>query len=374
MWPVPSSVREVFVHVGPPKTGTTYLQSILWRNRGRLTEAGVHVPLDAPVRHFHAALDLRKMPFNGWDNPAVPGSWRRLVDATRSAPTDRVLITHEMFVGAEAAEVGRLVDDLAPADVHVVYGARDLARQLPAVWQENVKNKAGQRFEDFLDRIVGQWDRGEVEKAGFWRGQHAVAALRRWESHVPAERIHVVTLPQSGAPRTTLWERFCAVLGVDPAGFDLEIERSNPSLSSEETEVLRLVNRALPDDVTWPMYDRRIKRRFNQRANAGSAGTPLRVPVELRGRLTEFAAEIKRGLAVSGYDIVGDLDELDPPETVFHPTPLREGDDITATAAKMLAELLMAAPPPRPAQTSGVPAGSRARELAGKVARRVRGR
>jgi hypothetical protein len=366
----------VFVHVGPPKTGTTYLQSVLWRNRERLQQTGIHVPLQAPVKHFHAALDLREMPFNGWDNPAVPGSWTRLVDATRLAPTERVLITHELFVGATAAQVGRLVDDLAPADVHVVYGARDLARQLPAVWQETVKNKSGQRFDDFLDRIVAQWERGEVEKTGFWRGQHAVAALRRWESHVPAERIHVVTLPHSGAPPTTLWERFCAVLGIDPEGFDLDIDRSNPSLSSEETEVLRLVNRALPDDVTWPMYDRRIKRRFNQRANAGSVGTPLRVPAELRDRLTEFAADLKRRLASSGYDIVGDLDDLDPPESVFHTAAPREGDEITATAAGMLAELLMDSPRPRAEQGAQEqePAGSRARDLAGRVKRRVRGR
>ncbi|MGH3507450.1 MAG: hypothetical protein ACRDO2_09625, partial [Nocardioidaceae bacterium] len=353
--------------------GTTYLQNVFWRNRTALTEAGVYVPLASPVKHFHAALDLRQMPFNGWENPAVPGTWEKLVTATRSAPTERVLISHELFAGAKADEVGRLVDALAPANVHVVYGARDLARQLPAVWQESVKNKSGQRFGDFLDRIVGQCDAGDIEKAGFWRGQHAVAALRRWGTHIPSERIHVVTLPQSGAPPTTLWERFCSVLGLDPAEYDLDVGRTNPSLSAEETEVLRLVNRALPEDVTWPIYDRRIKRRFNRRADAGSPGSRLRVPVRYRDRIAEFTVEIKEGLAAAGYGIVGDLDDLDPTDAVFdQAAPVKDAEVATA-AARMLAELLMEVAPVSPARSpDGHPGGSRVRELAGKVVRRVR--
>ena len=365
--------REVFVHIGPPKTGTTYLQSVFWRNRKALTDAGVYVPLASPGKHFHAALDLRQIPFKGWNNPAVPGTWGKLVTATLSAPTERVLISHELFAGATADEVGRLVEDLAPADVHVVCGARDLARQLPAVWQETVKNRSGQRFEAFLDRVVRQWDSGEIEKAGFWRGQHAVAALRRWGKHVPPDRVHVVTLPQSGAPPATLWSRFCSVLELDPAGYDLDVSRSNPSLSAEETEVLRLVNRSLPADVTWPTYDRLIKRRFNRRADAGSPGSRLRVPVRYRKRVAGFTVEIKAGLEAAGYEVVGDLDDLDPTDAAFDEAGAAKSAEVATAAARMLAEVLMEAAPVSPVGVPERPPGSsRARELAGRVARRVR--
>ena len=40
----------------------------------------------------------------------------------------------------------------AAAEVHVVYSARDLARQIPAAWQESIKHQRKQGFGGFLNR------------------------------------------------------------------------------------------------------------------------------------------------------------------------------------------------------------------------------
>ena len=53
--------RGAFVHVGPPKTGTTYLQSVLWNNRKRLRRNRVLLPGGAKVEHFRAAKDLKRL-------------------------------------------------------------------------------------------------------------------------------------------------------------------------------------------------------------------------------------------------------------------------------------------------------------------------
>ena len=52
--------RVVYIHVGAPKTGTTYLQDRLALNRSALAEHGIHYPaLSArDVDHFRPALDL----------------------------------------------------------------------------------------------------------------------------------------------------------------------------------------------------------------------------------------------------------------------------------------------------------------------------
>ena len=42
------------------------------------------------------------------------------------------------------------MQDLSFAEVHVVCTARDLARQIPAVWQEDVKNRHVVTFADFV--------------------------------------------------------------------------------------------------------------------------------------------------------------------------------------------------------------------------------
>ena len=54
--------RVVHLHIGAPKTGTTYVQDRLSLNAGELAKHGVTYPgrtlRDASTFHFRAALDL----------------------------------------------------------------------------------------------------------------------------------------------------------------------------------------------------------------------------------------------------------------------------------------------------------------------------
>ena len=97
----------------------------------------------------------------------------------------------------------------------------------------------------------------------FWGMHDAAYMLRRWSAFVPAERMHVVTVASRAAPRDTLWKRFCAATGLDPAAYDAEIERANPSMGVAETELVRRMNFEVQGDgagdlrpagprVRWP--------------------------------------------------------------------------------------------------------------------------
>ena len=48
----------MLLHIGLPKTGTTYLQQVVWGNRDRLESDGVFVPGFGHREHLWAALDL----------------------------------------------------------------------------------------------------------------------------------------------------------------------------------------------------------------------------------------------------------------------------------------------------------------------------
>jgi hypothetical protein len=336
---VPPSERAVYVHIGPAKTGTTYLQDVLWRNRDRLDEQGLRFPGRGPIAHFHAALDLRDIKFGGHDDPRVAGAWDRLAGKVREQPS-AAIVTHEILAGADDDQIARVGRDLAGREIHVVYGARDLARQLPAVWQESLKNRRWRRFDAFLATVLRPGSQDDPGPRGFWRAQDTVATLRRWSPI--ADQVHVVTLPQSGAAPDTLWQRFAAALDVDPDGFDLDVARSNASLSARDAELLRRLNRTLPDDLEWPQYDRLVKRRFNRAANKGSAGERVRVPADLAGEVRARAEATRTALAESGYHIVGDLDDLLPVDSSFEDTrpPSVEVPDreVDALAAEVLAE------------------------------------
>ena len=349
----------------------------MWRNRGAMRQRDLAFP-GRPGEHFHAALDLRGIAFGGYDNPAVAGAWSRLTAKALASPTAKALISHEILAGATPAQIEQAVASLRPATVHVVYGGRDLARQLPAVWQESLKNRRSRSYESFLSKALRSRP-SDDEPTGFWRAQDPVATLARWREALPPEHIHVVTLPQAGAPATTLWERFCAALGVEPDGVDLSIARANASLSAEEAEVLRRLNRALPDDLSWPAYERQVKRRFNARAQsrAGAAGPGSRLTVPERHRevVQRRAVELRDGLAGAGYDVVGDLDDLLPAESSFG-TPTEVPPDMVTDAAVDMLAAVLAEPTRRGGDGVGrrVPAGidggkDRAKALLGRLRR-----
>lgn len=134
--------QVVYLHVGGPKTGTTYLQEVLWRNRDALRRNDLLYPGRDRGAHFHAVQDLLGFSFHQHKDPRVPGAWDRLVNEVRSGPRTSV-ISHELFALASSKKIHRAMQALSFAEVHVIYTARDLARQIPSVWQEDLRNRNG---------------------------------------------------------------------------------------------------------------------------------------------------------------------------------------------------------------------------------------
>ena len=300
----------VYFHIGAPKTGTTYLQHILHENRAALREAGLSYP-GTLASHFFASQDLRGSPFRGFTDPHVRGSWRRLVAETRTWPR-RSIISHESFGTATAAQIDQALADLSFAEVHLVYTARDLARQLPAVWQERVKNRSVQSYGDFLASIRsgrGSADRGVRH---FWNSHGIVRVLRRWGRDVPPERIHIVTVPPPQAERTELWRRFATLVGVDPDAYDTNVPRGlNASLGAADAAVLRRFNAAIADlDVPWPAYAAVFKQ--NIAPSLSSRSERIEVPKDAYDWAVAWSKRTVAELCQYGYDVVGDLADLVP--------------------------------------------------------------
>ena len=91
--------ERVFLHIGLPKTGTTYLQKALWLNKSVLRDAGLLLPGRHQRRHLLASLDILEDP-TLQKRPGDTGSpWDDLVAESLTWPGD-VLITHEFFGSA----------------------------------------------------------------------------------------------------------------------------------------------------------------------------------------------------------------------------------------------------------------------------------
>ncbi|NUS49791.1 MAG: hypothetical protein HOQ22_01965, partial [Nocardioidaceae bacterium] len=68
-------MTRVFLHIGAPKSGTSYLQSTLWRNRALLREHGLLLP-GSRAAHYQAMADLRG---GVWTDGHSEWTWDRMV-------------------------------------------------------------------------------------------------------------------------------------------------------------------------------------------------------------------------------------------------------------------------------------------------------
>lgn len=305
--------ERVYLHIGPPKTGTSYVQQALWGGRGALAAAGVLVPGDSENAHRLAAWDFVGRRPQGADLPAASGSWQRLVDEVRAFEGAAAVVSEESLAAARAREVRRLVRAFAPAQVHVVVTARDLGRVIPAAWQQRVQGGETQPWPDFVAELR------DPEQAGppallFWLRQDLAQVLRGWKDAVPPDQIHIVTVPPAGSPPRLLLDRFTEATGLDPGTLQAGEAPTNLALGMVQAEVLRRLNVGLGAHLGAHLGERQYRRVVHStvvpalRARPGQdrIALPAGHQTWVRDRSRELIAE----LAARGYPVSGDLDDL----------------------------------------------------------------
>lgn len=303
----------VYVHVGLPKTGTTHLQDRLWRNRDHaLARADLLYPGNRIDDHFHAAAHLQPERYLDWADPAHADVWPAMLAQMR-AWHGSSLVSHELFANAGPAHIRTLVADLDFADeVHLVLTVRDLARQVPSVWQENVKNQRRATLTEFVESIRGG-PAGPGEEP-FWEFQDYRRICADWAEVLGAERIHIVTVPAPGTQTAGdgLWERFVRTLGADPADLPELVPSSNSSLSAGQTELIRRLNyRLQPTDIEWRRYEGLVKGvLIGEHLFATRDGAPEGLSGEQLAWAASASDELVAAIVDNGYAVSGTVDDL----------------------------------------------------------------
>lgn len=343
--------RRVYVHIGLPKTGTTSLQALLWHHREALAADGLLYPGTDHTAHHKAAMDVHSQRYRQWNEPGVKGSWDWLVEQVR-AWQGTSLISTELLAPASPQEAEQVLSALSFAEVHVVCTVRDFARQVPSVWQENIKTRHTTTLQEFLAHLRGPELTG-ISRT-FWDYQDLPRVLATWGGSLPPERVHVVTVPPRGAQAGLLWQRFATVLGVDAGKYTTDVPQENFSLGLAETELLRRLNVALGPDMPWPRYAGVVKDTFAAQVLARlDSSTRIALPAGDRDWVAGTSRRFVDAVTEAGYHVVGDLDDLIPApsaEEAGTGTAVTMPDDavLLDTAVEALARLIPRVPSPPP--------------------------
>jgi hypothetical protein len=324
--------QRLYLHIGLPKSGSTYLQSVLGSHRAALKEHGFVYPYVRQEGMFHAALEMSGHPERwGLSPDDVRGTFAHLLRRGRHLGGN-VVVSHEIFGAATPRQVEAMREALDDFDVHVVVTVRNISRMFSAQWQERVKNHSSESFAEFASEVLADLPESlDGPMTGFWRGQNLTWLLDRFRPLAPPERTHVVVTPGNASP-DLLWRRFADAIELPPDAVDLsDVPRGNESLGAPQIAFLRQVLEALDGRLEQRWYHVVVKRWFAQSLLGTVRSRKPVTPAAVAETLSAVSRSWIDQVSTGGYRVHGDLDELlpdMPPAGAPHP------DDVTA--AEML--------------------------------------
>jgi hypothetical protein len=322
--------ERVVLHVGTMKSGTSYLQALLFAQQARLADGGVLVPGETWTDQVRA---VRQAVSTGPRRPRP--AWSGLCD--RVAGHRGTAVVSMEYLGPTAPKTAaRLVQEIGGRDarVEVVLTARDLNRTIVSMWQETVQNGRSWRWEDYraaVHRGVPGTGRGVADRTSavgtFWRQQHLLRMVRDWSEVVGADRVGLVTLPPPGADRSLLPRRF-----AEAAGLDLDVGApvpvANESLGLASLLVLRRLNELLDEaGLRFPAGSALRKRVLAKQVLAARRADEPSLGLPVEDWVVEQTAATVGALKQEGVRLVGEWADLDP-VAVPGVTP----DDVDAAA------------------------------------------
>ncbi len=331
---LPAGTR--LVHIGPPKTGTTAVQSAFHAGREETARQGVHYagPTHQPSSAVRAVLG-RPNPMTG--KPPSMWLWRTLMREIRAAREPRVVVSSEFLSDAPPDIVRRVVEDLDRERVHVVVTLRPLANLLPSQWQQYVQTGLREPYDAWLKVVFGPSPDGLTP--GFWLRHRHDRLIERWAEVVGPERITAVVLDEQD--RSMVLRTFEGLTGLRAGTLVADTSQANRSMTLPEIELVRAFNvLAKAEGVGRPVRTRVMTygaTSYIQARTPGPDEPRVATPGWALERAGEVAREIVDGIANAGVRVVGDLAALaaTPADPGSDTAPARVvvPPDLAATAA-----------------------------------------
>jgi len=304
-------MTDVYLHIGLAKTGTTSIQMALQESTAALAEHGVEFAGGKHAQQRLAVFDFLGRRIEGSEAHEVSGSWQRLLKTIDESTARAVVVSEELLAVTRPRQARRLARALEGHRVFVVVGVRDLGRHLPSSWQEEIVKGHSFTWGEFLaaarDPALGAATAG----VAFQLRSDLLRILDTWEEVAPRERIRLITVPPSGSAPGLLLDRFAEVIGVPSGVLRGERPRHNEALGPAEVEVLRRLNATLRPELTQAQQVAVAKKALRL-GLAGRATRRLTLPDSERDWVTERTQTLVAELKNRGYEVHGDLAELDP--------------------------------------------------------------
>jgi hypothetical protein len=220
-------VPRYLIHIGPFKTGTTYLQHAFTQMRPELVARGIVYPEVWGGPHGHHTLAAALVS----DNDA---SLREAFGRMNHSGAETILLSSEEFAKLDDAGVRRLRAFIGSAPVTVVFYCRRWSELIPSLWREAIKHGSLTTFPEFALSCL--CDPVSAEELNF---SHV---LTRYTSVFGERALKLVSYNGVLEARMDLLTHFSQHFLSWPNPPPTGLDRVNGSLDMVDTEIIRALN------------------------------------------------------------------------------------------------------------------------------------
>lgn len=224
-------VRYLF-HVGPPKAGSTYLQSSLQGMQKEMEAAGYLVGLRGANKSVSLKAASLEAALRGTPSPEVEAMFSLW---NESGAYHTVILSAESLHTLENDDLVRLRALTGPkAQVEFVYNFRRWSDRLPSMWKMDVETGSSQTFPEFMVRIL----RDPMKSIQI----NAAMGWQKFTNVFGRDSLHVVSFDNLIENKSNTADFFLDhILKWRPASMPAK-GYARPSAGASDAEIMRVLN------------------------------------------------------------------------------------------------------------------------------------
>jgi hypothetical protein len=332
--------KQLILHVGFHKSGTTALQESFFAQRKELETQGVLYPSVGWQAHHRVAWAMARKRW-GWKDrggKTTPYSvWTRMLWRIKFSKLDKVVLSSEFLSELPLDKMQLLKKQVKGRQVKVLFTLRPLVKLLGSSYQQYLKYGLKEDYVTWLHSVLDVPGQSKLNPS-FWKRNMHGDVVARWAEVFGTENVSIIIVDEQRPE--LLFDSVNNYLEL-PSGFvKPQPTGSNRSLSQEEITLLLEINKRFPKERSWPEYLTFIRngyvRELTDKVPVKAGKEKLPTPGWAVDAGNKIASQGKLKLQELNVKVYGDLESLDSAKVLEGEPKYPESIDIETIAQAML--------------------------------------
>lgn len=306
--------KQLILHVGFHKSGTSALQESLHLQRQELLDLGIHYPDTGRTAHHRIAWALTQKPW-GWRTRGGQTTpyrhFSRIIGQINRSKVPKIVLSTEFFSELSSEQIQKLKSAVKKRDVKIVFTIRPLAKLLASSYQQYLKYGIKADYDKWLHSVLDEPGISKLTPT-FWKRHRHAEVVKRWCDAFGAEAVSLIVVDETRPE--FLYEAFNRYLELPLGLLKPQPTGTNRSLSLEEVSLLLEVNNKFPKDRNWDEYlffvRQGLVRNLTDHIPVAEGSSKILTPKWATDRANEIGNSSVDEIKRMNVNVIGPIDSL----------------------------------------------------------------